>query len=194
MKKNRQSFRLFAATLLLLSAPCGCSMFRSPSADYKAPGEEYCTDVSRLPDPNEKKKDADSITIRNIANQYGRGGKIEESPERLQLQADSYFEQKRYHDASRLYKKYLATPAAATTPPEILAVMHYRIGFVESKRMFFAKAQAEYEQAVKYAPESPSRPLLKSPPAMHQLPASYSRCMSPSSSFSCSVAMVPSEV
>ncbi|MDO5308425.1 MAG: hypothetical protein Q4G03_02875 [Planctomycetia bacterium] len=152
MKKNLPSISLLAALALVSSASYGCSAFRSPSADYKAPGQEYCTDVSNLPNPEARRQEQETSKIRALANQYGRGARMEESPERLQMQADAYFEQKRYHDASRLYKKYLATSAAATTAPEILAVMHYRIGFVESKRMFFANAQAEYAQAVKFAP------------------------------------------
>ncbi|MGN0911230.1 MAG: tetratricopeptide repeat protein, partial [Thermoguttaceae bacterium] len=142
----------FAAWVLGVAAITGCSSFHSPSADFVKPGE-LCTDVSDLPDPNEPPK-KNSDDVRNAVAQYGYGGRREESPERLLLQADSYFEQKRYHDSGRLYQKYLATSAASTASPELLATIHYRIGYVANKKTFYSEAKAEYAKALQLSPNN----------------------------------------
>lgn len=151
MKTTLGKAELFAL-ILFGSVAAGCSAFQSPSAEYVKPGE-LCTDVSDLPDPNKPAQDQ-SVALRNVANQYGYGGRREESPERLLMQADSYFEQKRYHDSARLYKKYLASADASTASPDLLGTIHYRIGFVASKKTFYSEAKGEYAQALKYSPRS----------------------------------------
>ncbi len=151
MKTIMNHSTLIAWILLSATLSGGCSSFQSPSSEYVKPGQ-LSVDVSKLPDPNEDvKKNDDSTTIRNIVNQMG-GGVREESPERLLMQANSYFEQKRYHDSARLYKKYLNTPAGAETQPELLGTIHYRIGYVANKKTFYKEAQAEYALALQYAP------------------------------------------
>ena len=150
MKTTLKKTELLALILLATATITGCESFKSPSADYVKPGE-LCTDVSSLPDPNEPHKDQ-SVALRNVANQYGYGGKREESPERLLMQADSYFEQKRYHDSARLYKKYLNTADSTSAAPDLLAAIHYRIGFVASKKTFYTEAKGEFAQALQFAP------------------------------------------
>ena len=151
MKTTMNHSTLLAWILLSATLTGGCSSFQSPSSEYVKPGQ-LSVDVSQLPDPNEDvKKDDDSIAIRNIANQMG-GGVREESPERLLMQANSYFEQKRYHDSARLYKKYLNTPAASDAQPDLLGTIHYRVGYVANKKTFYKEAQAEYAQALHFAP------------------------------------------
>ena len=136
MKTTMNHSTLLAWILLSATLTGGCSSFQSPSSEYVKPGQ-LSVDVSQLPDPNEDvKKDDDSIAIRNIANQMG-GGVREESPERLLMQANSYFEQKRYHDSARLYKKYLNTPAASDAQPDLLGTIHYRVGYVANKKTFY---------------------------------------------------------
>ena len=150
MKTTLQKTNLLALILMGTSAIAGCSSFTSPTAGYVKPGE-LCTDVSNLPDPNAPVKDQ-SVSLRNTMSQYGYGGKREESPERLLLQADSYFEQKRFHDSARLYKKYLITADASAAPPDLLGTIHYRIGFVASKKTFYSEARDEFAQALQFSP------------------------------------------
>ena len=145
-----QKARLLTLILVGATAIAGCSSFKSPSAEYVKPGE-LCTDVSDLPDPNAPPK-SQSDALTTLANQYGIGGRREESPERLLMQADSYFEQKRYHDSARLYKKYLALADVSTASPELLGVIHYRIGYVAGKKTFYSEAKGEFAQALQFAP------------------------------------------
>lgn len=130
------------------TATIGCSSFSSHSSDYVGPGG-LSQDVSNLPDPNVQPKKEE-----NPLAQYGYGQRVQESPERLLMQADAYFTQKRYYDATRLYKKYLSKPEATSAPTDLLALMHYRIGFVECKKMFFSNAASEYRQATQLAPQN----------------------------------------
>ncbi len=152
MKTTVSRSKLLSTILLGVALTAGCSSFESPSSEYVKPGE-LCVDVSDLPDPNAPTPRKDETAIRNIANQFGTAGR-QESPERLLLQADSYFEQKRYHDSARLYKKYLNTPAASSATTEQLATIHYRIGFVADKKTFYAEARDEFAKAVQLAPTS----------------------------------------
>ena len=46
----------------------------------------------------------------------------------------------------------MATPEGNNTPPEVLALIHYRLGYVERKKMSFTEAAKEFGQAVQYAP------------------------------------------
>lgn len=154
MKTNALHFTLLALILAGASATIGCSSFNGGSSDYVAPGG-LSQDVSDLPDPNvgaSARRPHNTTTIRDVATVPQRT--IQESPERLLTQADSYFNQKRYYDASRLYKKYLSTPVAPTAPADLIALIHYRLGFVERKKMFFSEAAKEFKQAVDYAPQN----------------------------------------
>ena len=157
MKRNVFHTTLIAGILAGALIPLGCSSLNSSgsSSDYVGPGG-LSQDVSDLPDPSAPlgKTRNDSTTLRLAATPYGGGRKIAESPERLLAQANSYFEQKRYHDASRLYKKYLETPEGKTAPSELLALAHYRIGFFERNKMFFKEAAKEFQLAVQYAPQN----------------------------------------
>ena len=150
MKTTMQSAKLLALILMGTTAMAGCSSFKSPSAEYVQPGE-LCTDVSDLPDPNAPPK-SQSDPLATLANQYGIGGRRDESPERLLMQADSYFEQKRYHDSARLYKKYLTLADLSTASPELLGLIHYRIGYVAAKKTFHSEAKREFIQALQFAP------------------------------------------
>jgi len=149
MKTIAQQIKLLALALAVTLTTSGCSFdnFRSPSADYAKPGD-LSQDVESLPDPAAfKKTSADRVTI-NSADSMRRV----ESPERLLTQANDYFEQRRYHDSARLYKKYLATPDASGASPDVLATAHYRIGFVASKKTQYIEACQEYRQALQIAP------------------------------------------
>ena len=150
MKTTIHKAKLLTLILVGTTAIAGCSSFESPSAGYVKPGE-LCTDVSNLPDPNAPPK-KESDPLQTLANQYGIGGRRDESPERLLMQADSYFEQKRYHDSARLYKKYLAIADLATASPDLLGTIHYRIGYVAAKKTFHAEAKSEFAQALQFAP------------------------------------------
>ena len=154
MKSTVLPSALLALILTGISVTTGCSSFDSGSSDYVAPGG-LSQDVSDLPDPNAPAPLKNETTkILGSSNQYGYNKRPPETPERLLAQADSYFEQKRYHDAERLYKKYLATQEATVAPSELLAVVHYRLGFVERKKMFFANAANEFKQASGFAPQN----------------------------------------
>ncbi|MGI6401617.1 MAG: hypothetical protein ACOX0A_05825 [Thermoguttaceae bacterium] len=154
MKTTFNETKLFALVLLGTAAIIGCSSFKSPTAGYVKPGE-LCTDVSQLPDPNAPPPAPDQTDpLRKLQNQYGVGGRRDESPERLLMQADSYFEQKRYHDSARLYKKYLAIADLSNASPELLGLIHYRIGYVANKKTFYSEAKDEYIQALQFSPLS----------------------------------------
>ncbi len=154
MKSTVLPSALLALILTGISVTTGCSSFDSGSSDYVAPGG-LSQDVSDLPDPNAPAPIKNETTkILGSSNQYVSNRRPPETPERLLAQADSYFEQKRYHDAERLYKKYLATQEATVAPSELLAVVHYRLGFVERKKMFFANAANEFKQASGFAPQN----------------------------------------
>ncbi|MDD3590096.1 MAG: hypothetical protein PHO46_07470 [Thermoguttaceae bacterium] len=133
----------------------GCSSFQSSgSADYVGP-DGLSQDVSGLPDPaamsNKSRNDSTSI---RTEKQYGYGQRTPEPPQKLLFQANSHFDQKRYHDSAQLYNKYLATPEGQASPPELLAYVHYRLGYIERKKMFFSKAADEFKIAVQYAPQN----------------------------------------
>ena len=151
MKTTMQKAKLLALILMGTTAiAAGCSSFKSPSAEYVKPGE-LCTDVSALPDPNAPpKKETDPL--KTLASQYGIGGRRDESPERLLMQAETYFEQKRFHDSARLYKKYLALVDVSTLSPDLLGQIHYRIGYVAAKKTFHTEAKGEFAQALQFAP------------------------------------------
>lgn len=154
MKSTVLPSALLALILTGISVTTGCSSFDSGSSDYVATGG-LSQDVSDLPDPNAPAPIKNETTkILGSSNQYVSNRRPPETPERLLAQADSYFEQKRYHDAERLYKKYLATQEATVAPSELLAVVHYRLGFVERKKMFFANAANEFKQASGFAPQN----------------------------------------
>ena len=154
MKSTVLPSALLALILTGISVTTGCSSFDSGSSDYVAPGG-LSQDVSDLPDPNAPAPIKNETTkILGSSNQYVSNRRPPGTPERLLAQADSYFEQKRYHDAERLYKKYLATQEATVAPSELLAVVHYRLGFVERKKMFFANAANEFKQASGFAPQN----------------------------------------
>ncbi len=149
MKTIAQKISILALAVTAALATSGCSFdyFRSPSSDYAQPGD-LSQDVESLPDPSEfKRTNSDRVVINNVDAM-----RRTESPERLLMQAGEYFDQKRYHDSARLYKKYLATPAAGAASPDILATAHYRIGFVADKKTQYQEAILEYRQALQIAP------------------------------------------
>ncbi|MCF0234249.1 MAG: tetratricopeptide repeat protein, partial [Thermoguttaceae bacterium] len=148
--QRRMAAPMFVGICILASSGCVFDSFRSPTADYKG---EYCRDVSVLPDPAEPAKPDPGPTFANsVVGQYAATQC--ESPERLLSQADGYFTQGRYYDSARLYRKYLATPAAQTASPETLATAYYRIGCLSSKQLDYAKAKEEFTTALKYAPQN----------------------------------------
>ncbi|MBQ7813291.1 MAG: tetratricopeptide repeat protein, partial [Thermoguttaceae bacterium] len=131
-----------------LTAPgCATDWFSSSSSDYVA--GELSQDVENLPDPNAPPAPPKRSTIVSPL-----GAPFKESPDRLLLQANAYFEQGKFHDSARLYQKYLATPDAATAPPTVLGQAHYRIAVVARKKMSFAEAKREFETALRYEPQN----------------------------------------
>jgi len=131
-----------------LTAPgCATDWFSSSSSDYVA--GELSQDVENLPDPN-----APPTPPKRPAIVSPLGAAFKESPDRLLLQANAYFEQGKFHDSSRLYQKYLATPEAAAAPPTVLGQAHYRIAVVARKKMSFAEAKREFETALRYEPQN----------------------------------------
>ncbi|MBR4104981.1 MAG: tetratricopeptide repeat protein, partial [Thermoguttaceae bacterium] len=131
-----------------LTAPgCATDWFSSSSSDYVA--GELSQDVENLPDPN-----APPTPPKRSAIVSPLGASFKESPDRLLLQANAYFEQGKFHDSARLYQKYLATPEAATAPPTVLGQAHYRIAVVARKKMSFAEAKREFETALRYEPQN----------------------------------------
>ena len=131
-----------------LTAPgCATDWFSSSSSDYVA--GELSQDVDNLPDPN-----APPTPPKRSAIVSPLGAPFKESPDRLLLQANAYFEQGKFHDSSRLYQKYLATSEAATAPPTVLGQAHYRIAVVARKKLNFAEAKREFEIALRYEPQN----------------------------------------
>ncbi len=131
-----------------LTAPgCATDWFSSSSSDYVA--GELSQDVENLPDPNAPPAPPKRPTLVSPL-----GAPFRESPDRLLLQANAYFEQGKFHDSARLYQKYLATPEAATAPPTVLGQAHYRIAVVARKKMNFAEAKREFEIALRYEPQN----------------------------------------
>ncbi len=149
MKSTVLHTALLATILVGTSAMIGCSSFNlSGSSDYVGP-DGLSRDVSNLPNPN-----APPSEPKNASPQYGRGRRAPESPEKLLFQANAFYEQKRYHDSERLYKKYLATPESQTAPADVLATIHYRLGCVARKKMFLPDAESEYKTACQFAPQN----------------------------------------
>ncbi|MBR4833034.1 MAG: tetratricopeptide repeat protein, partial [Thermoguttaceae bacterium] len=131
-----------------LSAPgCATDWFSSSSSDYVA--GELSQDVERLPNPNAPPKPPKAPAIVSPL-----GAPFKESPDRLLLQANAYFEQGKYHDSARLYQKYLATSEAALAPPVVLGKARYRLAVVARKKMNFAEAKREFEAALRYEPQN----------------------------------------
>ena len=131
-----------------LTAPgCATDWFSSSSSDFVA--GELSQDVENLPDPN-----APPAPPKRSAIVSPLGTSFKESPDRLLLQANAYFEQGKFHDSARLYQKYLATPEAASAPPTVLGQAHHRIAVVARKKMSFAEAKREFEAALRYEPQN----------------------------------------
>lgn len=142
MQTFARNTKLLAVILgAALSAPgCATDWFSSSSSsDYVA--GELSQDVENLPDPNAPPKPQKETAIVSPL-----GATFKESPDRLLLQADAYFDQGKFHDSARLYRKYLATPEAALAPPTVLGKARYRIAVVARKKMNFAEAKREFEE------------------------------------------------
>ncbi|MBP5622806.1 MAG: tetratricopeptide repeat protein, partial [Thermoguttaceae bacterium] len=154
MKSTVLNATLLAMILAGTSAMIGCSSFSSSgSSDYVGP-EGLSKDVSDLPNPNAppSKTRNDFTESRSGADQYAYGRRTPESPEKILLQANSHFDQKRYHDSERLYKKYLATPEGQAAPAETLSAIHFRLGTVARKKVRLSEAKNEFKQAYQFAP------------------------------------------
>ncbi len=157
MKTNVLPSALLAMILAGATATVGCSSFSSGSSDYVGPGG-LSNDVSELPDPNAnvpaRRPHGDVTVIHDFESIPVNVRREPETPERMLALADRHFEQKRYSDASLQYKKFLKTPAANTSPADLLALVHYRLGTIERKRMLFANALKEFKQASELAPQN----------------------------------------
>ena len=154
MKSTAFHATLLAMILVGTTATIGCSLFNSSgSSDYVGP-EGLSQDVSDLPKPNAPSNKArnESTAARNSTEQYGYGRRTPETPEQVLLQANSHFDQKRYFDSERLYKKYLTTPEGQAASAETLSVIHFRLGYIARKKMLLSDAKNEFKQASQFAP------------------------------------------
>ena len=149
MQTFARRLNLIALALgVALTAPgCATDWFSSSSSDYVA--GELSQDVESLPDPN-----APPAPPKRPSIVSPLGAPFKESPDRLLLQANAYFEQGKFHDSARLYRKYLATPEAATAPPTVLGQARHRIAVVARKKMNFAEAKREFEIALQHEPKN----------------------------------------